>query len=389
VIAPLSDEVERWLAPQERFEAVRKQAVLRAGSRLADLAYANPYDGVPAEVRAALRAALDDPRRLDLQYTPYGGATIPRRLVADRLREEHRLPYEWRDVVLAPGAMAALNLVFRALVPPAGAGREVVVVTPCWLDVPLYLANLGLRPVLVPCEARTLRLDFPALARALGPGVRAVVIAQPCNPTGLLHRPGELEQLAALLRGLAEPPLLVADECHRDFVFGDRVVPAPAASYERTVTVYSFGKRFLIQGQRLGYAAVSPRMPRRQDWIERLERLCRVMGFATPTALMQLALPRLLGIAPAFGAIARRRERALSGLQAAGYDVVPSEASFFLYPRSPDRDDQAFVEQLAQRGVLVLPAAMFHHHGHFRISLTGDDAMLDRALAELAAARTP
>ncbi|MGH7700571.1 MAG: aminotransferase class I/II-fold pyridoxal phosphate-dependent enzyme, partial [Gemmatimonadales bacterium] len=68
----------------------------------------------------------------------------------------------------------------------------------------------------------------------------------------------------------------------------------------------------------------------------------------------------------------------------AGYDVVPADGTFFLYVRTPgERDDFEFVTELATAGVLALPAPVFHHCGYFRLSLTGTDQMLERALATL------
>jgi aspartate aminotransferase len=114
----------------------------------------------------------------------------------------------------------------------------------------------------------------------------------------------------------------------------------------------------------------------------------RVTGFCTPTALMQQALPALLSLRPRLEPFIRRRARALAALEAGGYEVVPSQATFFLYPRTPSGlDDFAFAERLARRGVLVLPAPVFHHRGHFRLSLTASDDMLERALAVLAEER--
>jgi len=114
-----------------------------------------------------------------------------------------------------------------------------------------------------------------------------------------------------------------------------------------------------------------------------LERLCRVTGFCTPTALMQLAVRRLLTVEVDGSVYERRRNFVLQGLQNAGYDVQPSQATYFLYPRSPIHDDFKFVELLAQRSVLVLPAALFHHSGHFRIALTAPVCDIERALRVL------
>jgi len=378
----LAPAIEALLAPQRRYEELRKRSVLRAGARVADLGYANAYGGPAREVLAALRRALDSAGELGLQYTPYGGGTVPRRLVAEQLARTTGLQFDHRGVVLTPGAMAALNLVLRAL-RERGPG-EVIVPVPCWLDHPLYLANLGLEARLVPVDPHTLRLDLPAIAAALGPRTVGLLLMQPVNPTGLMHNESELRALAQLLRDAPTAPLLISDESHREVRFGTEPFLSPARFWERTCVVHSFGKSLGLQGQRIGYVAVPPALPERAEWIETLETLCRVMGFCTPTALMQLALGDLLAHVPDWSPLQHRRVAAIESLRAGGYEVVPSQATFFLYPRSPAGDDWGHAERLAERGVLVLPAPVFHHRGHFRVALTCTDAMFERAAAVFA-----
>ena len=380
----LASALEDLLAPQRRFEELRRTASLRAGARLADLGYANAYGGPVPEVVAAIRHALTHAGDLGLQYTPYGGTTVARRRVAEHLSRASGLTYDFRDVVLTPGAMAALNLVFRAL-REAGPG-EVIVPVPCWLDYPLYLANLGLVPRLVPVNPDTHRLDLAAIAAAINPRTVAVVLMQPANPTGLLHSEAELRALADLLHSAPLPPLLVSDVSHRDVRFAEQPCVSPAAVWDRTVVVQSFGKSLRLQGQRIGYVAVAPKMSERAELIATLETLCRVMGYCTPTALMQRALGGLLAYVPDWAELRQRRSIALEALRAGGYSVVPSQATYFLYPRTPagGSDDWAHAERLAEAGVLVMPAPVFHHQGHFRLTLTCTEAMLERAAAVLA-----
>jgi aspartate aminotransferase len=139
-----------------------------------------------------------------------------------------------------------------------------------------------------------------------------------------------------------------------------------------------------LQGQRVGYAAVSPDACQATKLATTLERLCRVMGFCTPTALMQIAIRKMLDQACDFTHIGVRRAFVLNALQQAGFRVAPSQATFFLYPQTPGGDDFGFAEQLAERGVLVLPAPIFHHSGYFRLSLTAPDEHIERAAAILA-----
>ena len=380
--APLSEELAQLLSLQEHFDRLQHDALLRFGHGPCDLAYANPYDGPDPVVLAALREALESDRMLGLQYTPYGGATITRRLIAHKLSARYGRRFNYRDVILTPGAMAALNVVFRAV--RESTGGDVIVITPCWMDTPLYLVQLGLRPVFVPVDPRTLRLDLERLRAALRPTTRAVVFSQPANPTGVIYTRDELAALAAMLRSLDSPPLLVSDECHREVCADGVEVPSPMELYDDTCVIYSFGKSLLIQGQRIGYVAVSPRISGGRAVSELLERTCRMMGFCTPTALMQRAVRRLLDVKPAWlAAIEARRGRVVAALHGAGYELVPPQATFFVYPRCPDPDDLAFAARLAERGTLVLPSTLFHQPGHFRISLTATDAMIARALETL------
>lgn len=380
----LPDDFTRLVAPQERFEALRRQTQMHAGTTLCDLAYANPYDRTDPAVVAAIHDALDESRALALQYTPYGGATIPRRLVAGQLSRMHRRRFHYRDVLLTPGAMAALNIVFRSL--DTGDGRdEVIVITPCWMDYPLYLAQLGLRAVMVPVDGASLHLDLKAIRAAISPRTRAVILSQPANPTGVTYTREELSALTALLQAEANgEPLLISDECHRDVRFGGAEFVSPVELYARTVIVHSFGKSLGIQGQRIGFIAVSPDMRNGRAYASLLVQLTRAMGFCTPTSLMQLALPRLIELRPDLSHITARRARAIGALRRYGYELAPSDATFFIYPKAPGGDDWAFAEALAARGVLVMPSSLFHHAGHFRLSLTATDAMLDAALPILA-----
>lgn len=384
MIATILPEIEQYLAAQERFEMLRKQTQLQYGRELSDLGYANAWDGPPPAALNAIREALDSSRALDLQYTPYGGTTITRRLVATGLATSHGLPFDWREIVMTPGAMAALNVLFRAL---KTSGRdEVIIVSPCWIDYPLYLANLGIQPVFASVDPTSLRLDLGRIAAALTPRTRAIVLSQPANPSGLIYTRAELEALAALLKQHSGGEImLISDECHRDMVYDGNPFVSPAEVYDNTCLVYSFGKRFFMQGQRTGYAAVSPRAPQARALSQLLERLCRIMGFCTPTALMQLAARKLLEIKPDISGIVARRTRILEALTAGGYEFHPSQATFFIYPCAPGGDDEAFAARIASKGVLVLPASVFHHTGFFRVSLTAPDDQIERAATALLA----
>lgn len=373
-------ELDNLLRRQETFEALRSEALLKFSTDLCDLSYANPFQSPREDVLLALHDTLAESRSLNLQYTPYGGSTTARRLIATDLREKHSLPFRWKNVILTPGAMAALNVLIRAA--PSDGKNEVVVVSPCWLDHPLYVTNLGLKVRAVSLNAPFL-LDLQKIEASLSESTCAILISQPGNPSARVYSDSELRELGSLLSESAAKPLLISDECHRDYVREGTDVISPIRYYDRTCIAYSFGKKLGLQGQRLGYAAVSPSMPEDQDFSRELERWCRVMGFCTPTALMQNAVPKLLRISPDIEPIHRWRERYRKAFSGAGIEYIHTDATFFLYASTGKQDDLDITARLAEKGVLVLPGAVFHHSGYIRISFTGDNRMLERALPVL------
>jgi aspartate aminotransferase len=197
------------------------------------------------------------------------------------------------------------------------------------------------------------------------------------------------ETLRGAERRLGRAVTLIADEAHRDFTAARSYLSA-SAFFDRTVIVYSFGKYHFMQGQRVGYAAVSPRHAAREDVADEMVRWARITGIATPTAVMQRALPDLLALRHDQRWLVEWRQRLCDELSTAGYAVVEPDATMFVYVQTPPGyDDMDFIATLAAKGVLALPAPVFHHRGYFRLSLTGSEHMLRRAapiLKELAPA---
>lgn len=378
--------LEPLLDPQERLERLIAATFRRFGARMVDLSFANPSDGPGDEVLSILTRVTGESRGLSLQYTPIAGRPSARRAVAARLARQFALPFDYHDIVLTPGAMPALNIACRALFGPAD---EVIVLTPAWQDYPLYLRNLN-----IPCRLVRLRndkrLDVEAIRAAIGPATRGVLFSQPCCPTGVVYSRDEMDALAEVLADaesrFAAPIYIVSDEVHRDVVWGRRSFHSPLQSYGRTVSVYSFGKAFAIQGQRVGYLAVSPRMPDLDGVRHTIERCVRVMGFGHPTSIMQRAVIDLVDCRTSVASIARKQATVRRALTAYGYEVCEGDATFYVYVKCPLDDDFRFAELLASRGVLVVPSTLFHDPGYFRLSLTASEPAIARALPALAAA---
>ena len=243
-------------------------------------------------------------------------------------------------------------------------------------------------------EAPRFSPDPATLAAAITPRTRAVLINTPHNPTGRVFDAAELDAVADVLRDASlrygRPIWLLSDEAYRLIAMDGRRAPSPSEHYDHTLVLYSYGKQLLAPGQRIGYLAISPRVPEaeRIEMRQAVTVVQFVNSYSFPNAVMQRALPSIAGLIVDIGALERRRDRLVPALAEMGYEPTTPEGTFYLLARSPIDDDVAFVAQLAASGVFVLPGSTITLPGWFRISLTGSDAMVEESLDKFRAART-
>ena len=155
---------------------------------------------------------------------------------------------------------------------------------------------------------------------------------------------------------------------------------SPAEFYPHTLLCYSYGKTLLAPGQRIGYLALPPQMPDADQVIDAVESLQVAAGWLFPNAVMQYAVPQLESLSLDVAHLQAKRDRMTMALREMGYDLATPEGTFYLFPRSPVPDDEAFVALLADAGVLVMPGRLFETPGFFRICLTATMDTIEASL---------
>ena len=239
-------------------------------------------------------------------------------------------------------------------------------------------------PVNVPVRSDDYDLDLDRLAAAITEKTRLLIVNTPHNPTGRIYPPSTLEGLADVLTDASErfgrPIYLLSDEPYSKLVFSDAKFTSPADYYPHTLISYSYGKILLTPGQRVGWLAWTPQMPDRESLRSEVFMAQIAGGWLFPSAIMQYSMAELDKLSIDLVELERKRDVFVTELQQAGYELQSPEGTFYLWVRSPDKDDAAFVEKLAKQGVLVLPGSTCASPGHFRISLTGTMEMIERGL---------
>lgn len=301
--------------------------------------------------------------------------------VATTLREVIGLPFEANDIIMTRGASTAIAMVLRTVVGP---GDEVIYVTPPWFFYEAMIRADGAIPVKVPMDRATFDLDVDAIAAAISPKTRAVIVNTPHNPTGKIYRPETLSRLADVLRRASEDNgrqvHVVSDEAYNRIIFDGNEFHSPTEFYPPTFLCYSYGKTLLTPGMRLGYIAMPPTMPDRERLRVAFLMTAMAGGYGVPDALMQYATPDLEKISIDIPHLQRKRDRLVSELGAMGYEMHVPEATFYLMVQAPIADDVAFTEMLAKHDVFVLPGMTVEMPGYFRVSCTASDDMIERSL---------
>lgn len=356
-------------------------AAVRKTPAIADFTFGNPHEMPLPGVVDALKTHAE-PQTVDwFAYKTNEPDACDH--LARSLTDELGLPFEAEDIALTKGAFGAIKMGFTMLLEP---GDECIVPLPGWFCYGPMLAAAGASEVQVPLDPGIFDLDLAAIADAITPRTRIVVVNTPHNPTGRIYSRADLQALADLLEArsaeIGRRIWILSDEPYRRIRFDGVGFTTPAAVYPHTLIDYSFGKILLAPGLRLGYLAISPTLPRSErDELRSLRFAVQMAdGWNVPDAPLIYAIPDLDKVSIDIAALARRRERMLGALGQWGYEMTRPEGTFYLWGRAPGGDGDAFSERLQESGVYVMPGSIFDRPTDFRLCLTATDEMIEEAL---------
>ena len=188
------------------------------------------------------------------RYTSNAGLKELRIEISRYLERRFGLRYDpMSQVLITVGGSEAIDMCIRTLVQP---GDEVIIPEPCFVCYEPITTLSGGVPVPVPCRAEdAFRLRADALAAAITPRTKLLIMPFPNNPTGAVMEKEDLEAIAQVLRGTNI--MVLSDEIYAELTYGLQphvsIASLPGMA-ERTVVVNGFSKTYAMTGWRLGYA---------------------------------------------------------------------------------------------------------------------------------------
>jgi aspartate aminotransferase len=191
-----------------------------------------------------------------------------------------------------------------------------------------------------------------------------------------------------MLSRLPNPPLVISDEPYKQLVYDGGKQPDVSAHITNTAICYSWSKAQALAGERIGFLALSPRLPDAAQMAAACAFANRTLGFVNAPALWQRVMAEAADACVDVSAYERKRDVLCDGLAAAGYDVRKPEGGYYVFLKTPIPDDVAFVGHLLRQGVLAVPGTGFGRGGYIRLSMTVPMDTIERALPAFARARS-
>ena len=264
-------------------------------------------------------------------YCPAPGIPELREALGKDVGRARGLSYGIENVSIQPGGKPSIGKYIAAMMER---GDIVLYPNPGY---PIYESQIEFyRGIACPYgyvnTSQGLRLDFNAIEEGIKKGAKHVFYNNYNNPTGASSPNNEMERLANLV--VKNDMFLISDDAYFDTLYDGtpKSIASLPGMYERTLTMYTFSKKYAMTGWRLG-GAIGP-----EEIIEQITRLnvnmesctthfiqhAGVAGLNAPKSETQEILDKLQG----------RRNILVEILNSiSGVEAHMPEAGFYVFPK--------------------------------------------------------
>jgi len=308
-------------------------------------------------------AAIYSLERGKTSYTSNLGLLKLREAIGGYVEKHFGPAYEPdNEILVTVGVSEALDLALRALINP---GDEIIYHEPCYVSYSPSIALAHGVAVPVPCRAEEkFSVTAAALAAAITPRSKVLVLNFPTNPTGGTMTRGELQAIADLAE--RHDLIVITDEIYAELTFeGEHVSIASLPGMRaRTIFLHGFSKAYAMTGFRIGFACGPAELIRAMTRIHQYSMLCAsIISQEAALEAVRNGTGPMLEMREAYR---QRRNFMVRALNDMGLECHLPRGSFYAFPnvRSTGLTSRDFSTQLLQtENVAAVPGEAFGESG--------------------------
>jgi len=352
---PVADRIHQ--SAKKSYGMVDKALEYQGPHALIHFELGKPCYDTPQHIKQAVVDAL---AAGDVHYSDLRGNQALREALAKKLADFNGVQVAPDEILITNGLTQASFAAFMATVNP---GDEILFLDPYYPQHVGKVELAGGKVVAVALDAEhdfSIRADW--IEAQITPNTKGIVLINPCNPTGRVHR---REELQALARVAIEHDLLVYTDEVYEYITYDGARHVSIASLpgmaQRTISLYAFTKAYAMDGWRLGYA-IAP-----APILAAMRKICSSEVTHVNTFIQHGALAAVQGPQePMLKMLAddkTKRDLAVTALnQMPGIRCTPCEGTIYLFVdiRQTGLSSQALADDLLEKAGVVLEAGSFY-----------------------------
>lgn len=348
-----------------------------------DFSLGNPATPAPKALNLAIKELVEETDPLVLHgYMDNAGYEDVRKAIADNLNKRFATAFDAHNIIMTVGAAGGLNIIFKTILDP---GDEVIVFAPFFGEYKSYAANFDAEVIAVAPDYETFQPDLDAFEKAINVKTKAVIVNTPNNPTGVIYKEETMRKMAGIMeqkeKEIGHEIYLVSDEPYRELVYDGNQEDFLTKYYKNTIVGYSFSKSLSLPGERIGYVVVPDEVADSELVIEGIVVSNRTLGFVNAPSLLQKAVARCLDEKTNLEFYDENRKMLYEGLKKYGFSCIKPEGAFYMWVKSPEKDEEKFVAAGKKYNIIMVKGSAFGCPGYVRLAYCVSHETVKNSLA--------
>lgn len=366
---------------REMFEEGKRLKNIYGKENVFDFSLGNPNLPPPEEVKKAIIELVEKEEPTFLHgYMSNAGFEDVREKIANSINNKFSTKFNFENIIMTVGAASGLNIVFKAILNPED---EVIVFAPYFSEYNNYIENYnGIVKVISP-NLNNFEPNLNELKEKISNKTKAILINTPNNPTGVVYSESTIKEISKILKEkeqeFGKQIFLISDEPYRELVYDNKEVPYITKYYKDTIVVYSYSKSLSLPGERIGYVVVPNEIDDSKELAEAITIANRIIGCVNAPSLIQRVIPYCLNAKVDTDAYKKNRDLLYSIIRENKFECVKPEGAFYLFVKTPIKDDKEFCSIAKKYNILVVPGSSFACPGYVRIAYCTSYDMIERS----------